>query len=634
MKFISINQLKSKQETPQKILDKAIKINTKDIMNSSKEITILLEDLERLREGLLIKDEEIKRDLLKKPYTKITEEFELFRKQFKNVQFCDTASIKNILEKHAKIEEMRLQYKITNVLIEMENDPESDVLEKMIYDKDDWKLLARILHGIKKLDLDHEIKSRVKTTRKRFEEKLLHDFENAFDKKEKALIRRCYESFHIIDKGELIIKSFLDLLPLHSNENMNIGSNFATFEIESFNEDELPFIRYLSKVKDIYDNEINELIYSFFDYEIVIEKITKFLFEVNIAEKLGETLNVDDPTVFLVLFDICQLKIKELVCSIKISFNTCEFDVALSDLLASYFSICVFKEKESIDMFFEILTRKKKIKTEFKMRNESIVTSEKDPIKIIGKLINIFYLSNNRSKNMNYEDDEINELTHHFMKKLNEYVTMICANYMSSDRVELIKVLSDIYLLIKRYFDNSLFFDDFKELIDTRIELIFQNKIEESEARIKHIINKITLKDIESGSNPQMRTLIEFIKRESKVAHLNFRGQNEITYISKLMLFTYHRLYKKYLSFVYDQNSAKSLKSDIRIIYKIVKELELSSLNDIYDYLYEITEVIHVRKEDLKIYLKAMYHKIPETEFKSILKCRADYDSIKHEIDF
>lgn len=633
MKYISINQLKSKQQTPQKIIEKVVKINTNDHLSTSKELGLLIEDLEKLREGLLFKDEEIKRDLLKTPCVKITQEFEEFKKQFEEIRFCDTASIRCILEKHERIEEMKLLNKIANILIEILNNKETRVLEKMIDSKDEWKPLCKILSIMRKLELDPETNAIIKSTRKKFENQLLTIFNESYKNKSKLEMKKCYESAYILDKGEFIIKSFIETLPIHNTETMSIGTEFTSFEIESFNDDDLPFVQYLKMIQEAYDNEINEFIYIFFDYEVVIEKITKALFEQSIAEKLGETLNVNDPLIFLVLLDICQAKIHDLVSSIKISFNSCEVDVVMNDLLEPYYSICVFKEKESIDIMFELLVRRKKYKTEFRMNNEPVFTSETQPLNVLSKLINFFYLVTSRGNNLDYEEEQINDLTHHFIKKTNEYVTIICSSYMGADRVELIKMLSDVFLLMKKYFKDSLFFDDFKELVDTRIELIFQNKVEESEAKVKHIISKITYKDMESGINVHISKLVEFIRREAKIAHINFKGQNENTFIMKILSYAYHRLYKKYLSFVYDTNSAKTFKSDVQTIYKLVKELNITTLYDVYDYLYEITEVIHIRKEDIKLYLKAMYHKIPETELKPILKCRTDYHDIKKIMD-
>lgn len=644
MKYISVTELKSKQSTPQKILEETLKITPTNLKETKTNISLPIEDLEKLREGLLLKKEEIKREIQKKSPKQLISDFQSFEKQFES-KFPEIGATKCILDQHAEIKEMRLTHRIVNLLFEMEKG--NLVLDNLLGNEDDWSFLCIFLSTVIRItqedDFDKKndnnetnindetyIKDKnefFKAYLKKTEEEITRKFEESYSAKNKGVVKKCFDALKEIGKEQILIKSFMYSLPIFQ-EIKKEKNEKSIVEMDCYEESN-SFTKYIEDVNETYQYEIHEFCLLFPTYHGILDTVNKKLFEMTITDHLAYILNNKDPIIFLLDLTLCYSKVSSLtdtISSINVDFESDEY---LNELFLPYTSEALHFEKMAFDLLFDIMARKKRSNKTYMLEGESIHSPDFKPIKITSKFILLTNLMLKRSKILKYDTDTINEYYKHFIKKMKEFIVITAGNFLGTERLELIKTLTDVYQIIKKYFSNTPFFSNYEEALNDRIDLIFESRIEESQVKVKHVTKKITIKEFDSESSETVRRLIELLQRENRVLTVNVQGKNEIVFMEKIMDYVHKRIKTDFLSLVYDEKQAMVFYNEMKRVYKFVKEINLNKVYDQFEGLVEIGEILCAKREDLKIFLRAMLHKIPEHEVKAILKCRSDYKEVK-----
>lgn len=627
MKFISTTQLKNNSKTTHRIIDDIISIDPNNIQQSIKDIKLIREDLEKVKEGLFYKNEEIKREMDRRNPKTIIKEFEQFERQFSKLNIEEAGPIKSILEDHKKVASLRDEYKLVNLLNEVKKN-NLDLIEEYIKDNEEWEFLCMFLRRVLDESMDKDVNDVLHGYKKKIEENILETYEKENESKDRRIMKICFNAFDKLGKKDVIVKAFMFTLPIFQ-EVKKYHSEIDKIDLQFFENKTDSFFEYLDLIENVYQDELYDLNTKFTDSEYVYDMINKRLFEDLIMQQLEYLLKTDNPIIYLLNLTAAYKKTEstcKIIHSIYLKFETSSF---IADLFEHFISNALFKEKEAFDLLFDIIARKKHTKINYVLQEKELSGNNLNAIKETTKMAQLITLFEQRSVLLKYDYDDVKDFYSHVVKKFDEYATFYCSRFTGHDRFELLKTLTDLYVIVKKVLYGKIELENFENAIEDRTLVIYINRKEECEKKLRSIIKSIKQKDVEGVNTEKIRNLLDHLKREYRTQSAYLKGQNGKNYMINLLKFSADIINEHFLTFKYDRNKGQTFYNDIKMIINYIKEINVMECYERYEYLLEISELIMLRKEDINIFMKRIKAEISESELKNILKCRDDYKEVK-----
>jgi hypothetical protein len=401
------------------------------------------------------------------------------------------------------------------------------------------------------------------------------------------------------------------------------------------NEDD-PFFIYLNQALKCYENELSNLKLVFHDYGDVLKIINKRLAEDFISTRLERFLKFESPNLYLINLKNVYKKTKTLCSFISSLYPIFQESSILNEVFDPCLCGANGKEKEALDEVYDILVRKKRGKHNFILMGDPLFKDTHDGMKVFRKLMCMVNFSMERKELFVYDKETTLDICKHFTRKISEFVHICLSNFIGKDPLEAISLLSNFYLIFKKYFSN--FHEVYEEVLNLfsdslgeKIQELFEEKAKECEKEIRLIIRKQKVEDYSGGINgtPMMRKLIRYLKEKTNRVSIAMPGRNSTSFLINIFNFLYLDLYNHILKYTFDEKMSKTLLSDMRSFVEYAKGINCAEIIPNFEYLCEIAELLCVDKSDINLFLGGMFHKIPHSELKKILKCRSDYSEIR-----
>ncbi|KAF7683454.1 hypothetical protein TCON_1344 [Astathelohania contejeani] len=616
---ITISQLKSKSFSYKKVIESSVDIS--DSPENIKSLENAIHDLINLKEGLIFKKEKLQAELNNFESMEDHSSLDSLKLQFSKLKINPLKEMKTIINIYSTIKELKTLRRIIDVYLNFE-DAFPVLLESE--QPDDWMFMCYALHEIALfIEPEHTQFALLRDFMVKAEEKMVNTFSRAHDSGEIHIMRSCYVSLGQMNKEYSIIKVFIFGLSIFKNEEKFEFKNHQskTIHLDLFENEENTFVSFLKKIKKCYKEELTNLQSIFYDYEHALDIINKRIFQDRVSNCLDSFLQFKDPILFLLNLEESVKKLKELLnfmCGIYPCINK---NLIIDDVISTYVAIASKREKESISILYNSIV-KKHTKGLYYLNNKPVDEIE-DPV---NAMILIFKFSMERAKLLDYPEDEIEELTTHFISKIMNYFEMYINNYCGDDSLKLIDILCKYYLLIKKNITNIN-----EEYFEKRIGELFDERIKVSQRKAKQIIKSQSIREYytkESNSH-MISKLIEFLKSETDSVCFTLKGQNGYNFIISFLNSVYLSLYKHILGFTFSLDQSRILINDMKSLLKCIMELGCIEIVGNYEYLVDIAELIGVDKENIKLYLSGIGNNIPKNELKNILKSRIDYSDIR-----
>ncbi|KAM0678919.1 hypothetical protein BDAP_000175 [Binucleata daphniae] len=628
MKYLEVTQLQSKSETPTKILEDNLGLTNKNILMLKSDISLFIDDLQKLREGLFYKHEEIQKEIYNKTPTRIINDFEEFEENFSKISMYEVVQIKNILNEHYEIHNMKNDLRIISILYELKKKNYSAIV-KLISNKDEWQFLSLFFSKVlENIENSEDLYSAIKKYKHKMEETIFASFQSMIQTKDYEGVKNCYLALKQINKHKLLINAYIESLSLYDMYKKD-KPKFDTIELDLFMNENNSFIRYLNEIEKLYMKTLNEIKKMFDKPEKIIEKMDKCIFEEVLPQHLEFCIEQNEPVLFMLNFEFFAKNTKVLLQNIHTANENLNTKEVYDKLYTIYMTEVLYKEKDFFDYLFDVIAKKKNTKYKYFFKSTEIATQDFKPFNEATNIVKVATLIVKRSKTLEYSNETLESIFKHVFRKMNQFVDIVCNSFQGIDRFELIKILSDIYLLVRNYLSTHANFVDFQEYVNEIIQANIQTKIKETEMHIKHVVKTLNFRDNTGDNTKMIIQLLAFLERELRIVELNIKGKNGTKYFINLLTFLHHRLYKQYFTILYSKSDSFYALNDLRVVLKFVKKNQFIEVYGLFEYLMEVMEFITVQKNDILLYYKAMTNKMPENELKAILKCRNDYKDVK-----
>ncbi len=224
-----------------------------------------------------------------------------------------------------------------------------------------------------------------------------------------------------------------------------------------------------------------------------------------------------------------------------------------------------------------------------------------------------------------YNDQIEKELLEYVYGKMRGLIDKVVLQ--SDDKLMVVKDLSYIYLLTKKYHKKKIYIiQGFIDELSNTIKSAFTQKLSSYGVHIKKLVSNIYFLNPDDYKN-----ILTFIRSAIKQGSV-MQGRNYYIFIDRILIFFYKKLYRQVLSIVYDKQQSQNLLPNIDEVIAYVVLLNRSNLINQFNYLKNNCLLISVPLNNFMEHYLELESAILEKDLRALIKCRKDRNEVRNKI--
>lgn len=620
MKKIALSQLKADTFNPIALIEESVDIDPSHIRESCSQMKDVLSDLEALNEALFFKSEKLKKKLDSYDTNSHTDIIKNIEESLERMQIPALGDSRHILEKNKEIMELKKIQKYLRYWIEIDNNSEA-VLEALLSSevKENWIFLSELLFYSVKYRKEEE-KEIFFNYSKKVEEKMVKVFQESLKSDDMIGCKAAFNCLKRLDKETLLLDEFIFSSDIFNSTIETTPPQLVKIDLDDFHLKENSFDLFIDKVADMIESNILKFYSIFGDSQKFNDYFYGKLYRTMIFRNLEKFLNVSNPLLFLLCLTSSYSKLLELGELIRMRYPQFESDIYVNEGFNQYFPKAVQKEKQFFDEIFEILLYDAKTINSYILLKEPIVFSE-NQVRIYEKLLCVINLMENR-REMFYDEEDEKDLLKYFYRKISIILEKIVVK--DNSKIDTINDLTYIYLLTRKFFtDKFNYLEFFTRKISEGIHEAFEKKIEQVTSAIKKKIDNLYF------HKKDLHVSILNMVKSSIAEGESLSGKNYDAYADRILLETYHKIYKQVFLIVYSASQGQCLHSCIDDFLGYASLTNRTDMVRRFSHLKEIARLITVEPFLFNSTYEEYSGSITEKELHDLIKCRSDRDEIR-----